>query len=107
MQIMPQPASGSATRWRQSTRGQIRQDGPIGSGAGWIDLGGPGQPTAIALAQYQGVFQAGAGMVAVCEGWRRGGEVDQMMDPAALGAKVREMAASVRKNSGMDGLELD
>ena len=53
------------------------------------------------------VIQAGAGRVAVCEGWRRGAEVDQMDDPAALGPKIREMIAECRKNSGMDGLELD
>ncbi|MED6312077.1 MAG: SDR family NAD(P)-dependent oxidoreductase [Pseudomonadota bacterium] len=53
------------------------------------------------------VIQAGAGMVAVCEGWRRGAEIDQMDDPAALGPKIREMIAQCRKNSGMDGVELD
>jgi NAD(P)-dependent dehydrogenase (short-subunit alcohol dehydrogenase family) len=53
------------------------------------------------------VIQAGAGRVAVCEGWRRGAEVEQMEDPVALGVKIREMVSSVRKNSGMDGLELD
>ena len=53
------------------------------------------------------VIQAGAGMVAVCEGWRRGAEVDQMDDPSALGPKIREMISQSRKNSGMDGLELD
>ena len=53
------------------------------------------------------VIQAGAGMVAVCEGWRRGAEMDQMEDPAELGPKIREMIGKVRKNSGMDGMELD
>ena len=53
------------------------------------------------------VIQAGAGMVAVCEGWRRGAEINQMDDPAALGLKIREMIAQCRKNSGMDGMELD
>lgn len=53
------------------------------------------------------VIQAGAGMVAVCEGWRRGAEVDAMADPVALGPKIREMCGQVRKNSGMDGMELD
>ena len=52
-------------------------------------------------------IQAGAGMVAVCEGWRRGAEIDQMDDPAALGPKIREMIEQCRKNSGMDGMELD
>ncbi len=53
------------------------------------------------------VIQAGNGMVAVCEGWRRGARVDQIEDPAALGGMLRDMIGTVRKNSGMDGLELD
>ena len=53
------------------------------------------------------IIQAGGGMVAVCEGWRRGAEMDQMADPAELGPHLREMCAKARKNSGMDGLELD
>ena len=70
-------------------------------------------PTVVYLASEEAqditgrVIQAGAGRVAVCEGWRRGAEVDQMEDPAALGPKIREMIAECRKNSGMDGLELD
>ncbi len=53
------------------------------------------------------VLQAGAGLVAVCEGWRRGAETEALEDPVALGPKIREMVAQVRKNCGMDGLELD
>jgi NAD(P)-dependent dehydrogenase (short-subunit alcohol dehydrogenase family) len=53
------------------------------------------------------VIQAGVGRIAVCEGWRRGAEVDQVEDPVAAGSLLREMIAKVRKNSGMDGLELD
>jgi len=53
------------------------------------------------------VFQAGNGMVAVCEGWRRGAEVEQMEDPEALGQFVHEMVAKAKKNVGMDGFELD
>ena len=70
-------------------------------------------PTVVYLASEEAqditgrVIQAGAGRVAVCEGWRRGAEVDQMDDPAALGPKIRKMIAECRKNSGMDGLELD
>jgi NAD(P)-dependent dehydrogenase (short-subunit alcohol dehydrogenase family) len=70
-------------------------------------------PTVVYLASEEAqditgrVIQAGAGRVAVCEGWRRGAEVDQMDDPATLGPKIREMIAECRKNSGMDGLELD
>jgi NAD(P)-dependent dehydrogenase (short-subunit alcohol dehydrogenase family) len=70
-------------------------------------------PTIVYLASEEAqdisgrVIQAGAGMVAVCEGWRRGAEIDQMDDPGALGPKIREMISQSRKNSGMDGLELD
>jgi NAD(P)-dependent dehydrogenase (short-subunit alcohol dehydrogenase family) len=53
------------------------------------------------------VLQAGNGIVAVCEGWRRGAEMPQIDDPAALGPMIREMIGKVRKNSGMDGMELD
>ena len=53
------------------------------------------------------VIEAGAGQVAVCEGWRRGAEIGQMDDPVAIGPKIREMIGKVRKNSGMDGMELD
>ncbi len=53
------------------------------------------------------VIQAGVGRLAVCEGWRRGTEVPQVDDPATAGALVRDMIGKVRKNSGMDGMELD
>jgi len=53
------------------------------------------------------VIQAGFGRLAVCEGWRRGAETAQVEDPATAGARVREMIAAARKNSGMDGMELD
>ena len=53
------------------------------------------------------VIQAGVGRIAVCEGWRRGAEENQVDDPVSAGALLRAMMAKVRKNSGMDGLELD
>jgi NAD(P)-dependent dehydrogenase (short-subunit alcohol dehydrogenase family) len=53
------------------------------------------------------VIQAGVGRIAVCEGWRRGAETAQVTDPAEAGRRIREMLPKVRKNSGMDGLELD
>jgi len=70
-------------------------------------------PTVVYLASEEAqditgrVIQAGFGRIAVCEGWRRGAEVKQVEDPATAGALVREMMAKVRKNSGMDGMELD
>ena len=53
------------------------------------------------------VIQAGVGRIAVCEGWRRGAEVPQVDDPVEAGKLLREMLPKVRRNSGMDGLELD
>ncbi len=53
------------------------------------------------------IIQAGGGMVAVCEGWRRGAEIEQLSDPAELGPKIREMCEQSRLNSGMDGMPLD
>jgi hypothetical protein len=53
------------------------------------------------------VIQAGFGRIAVCEGWRRGAEVRQVADPAPAGALLRDMIPKVRKNSAMDGTELD
>jgi NAD(P)-dependent dehydrogenase (short-subunit alcohol dehydrogenase family) len=70
-------------------------------------------PTVVYLASEEAqditgrVIQAGNGIVAVCEGWRRGAEIEQMDDPVTLGPHIREMVSKVRKNSGMDGMELD
>ena len=70
-------------------------------------------PTVVYLASEEGhdltgrVIQAGFGRIAVCEGWRRGAEVAQVEDPSAAGRMLREMLPKVRRNSGMDGMELD
>jgi NAD(P)-dependent dehydrogenase (short-subunit alcohol dehydrogenase family) len=53
------------------------------------------------------VIQAGFGRIAVCEGWRRGAELPQVDDPAEAGRRIREMLPKIRRNSGMDGLEMD
>jgi len=53
------------------------------------------------------VIQAGFGRIAVCEGWRRGAELPQVAEPAEAGRRIREMLPKARRNSGMDGLELD
>ena len=70
-------------------------------------------PTVVYLASIEAqditgrVIEAGAGQVAVLEGWRPGARVDQMEDPELLGPRIRDMIGKIRKNSGMDGLELD
>ena len=53
------------------------------------------------------VIQAGVGRIAVCEGWRRGAEEAQVDDPLEAGRLLRGMIPKVRRNSGMDGMELD
>jgi NAD(P)-dependent dehydrogenase (short-subunit alcohol dehydrogenase family) len=87
---------------REYTEEEIEQRDPR-----WVS------PTVVYLASAEAhdisgrVIQAGGGMVAVCEGWRRGAEMEQMADPVELGPHIRRMCAEVRKNSGMDGMELD
>lgn len=70
-------------------------------------------PTVVYLASEEAsditgrVFQAGFGRIAICEGWRRGAEVKPVVDPREAGRLFREMLPKVRKNSAMDGTELD
>ena len=53
------------------------------------------------------VFQAGNGILAVCEGWHRGPTVDQIEDPTQLGPVVEDIVGRARLNAGMNGLDLD
>jgi NAD(P)-dependent dehydrogenase (short-subunit alcohol dehydrogenase family) len=53
------------------------------------------------------VFQAGNGILAVCEGWHRGPTIDQIEDPTELGPVVSDLVARGRLNAGMNGLDLD
>ncbi len=70
-------------------------------------------PTVVYLASEEAsditgrVFQAGFSRIAVLEGWRRGAEVPQTEDPREAGRLFRQMMGKVKKNAGMDGLELD
>ena len=53
------------------------------------------------------VFQAGNGIFAVAEGWHKGPEIEQIMDPYQAGKALTELAKKARKNAGMNGLDLD
>ena len=70
-------------------------------------------PTVVYLASEEAkditgrVFQAGFGRIAICEGWKRGAEVGPVEDAREAGRLFRQMLPKVRKNSGMDGVELD
>jgi NAD(P)-dependent dehydrogenase (short-subunit alcohol dehydrogenase family) len=94
------------TRMTEGLR-QLRADERAARDPKWVS------PTVVYLASDEAqditgrVIQAGFGRLAVCEGWRRGAEVGQVEDPATAGLLLREMIQRVRKNAGMDGLELD
>lgn len=70
-------------------------------------------PIAVWLASEQSrdvtgrVFEAGGGLLAVLEGWRRGPTVPQLDDPTRLGPIVADMVARARRNVGMDGKDAD
>jgi NAD(P)-dependent dehydrogenase (short-subunit alcohol dehydrogenase family) len=49
------------------------------------------------------VFEASGNVLAVAEGWVRGPRHAPVEDPTQLGAVVRELLATARRNSGMDG----
>jgi len=53
------------------------------------------------------VFEASGRLLAVAEGWHRGPGAEPVDDPTQLGPIVAELVARARKNSGMDGRDLD
>jgi NAD(P)-dependent dehydrogenase (short-subunit alcohol dehydrogenase family) len=53
------------------------------------------------------VFEASGRLLAVAEGWHRGPGAEPVDDPTRLGPIVAELVARARKNSGMDGRDLD
>jgi len=70
----------------------------------------PATWAALAIQRYMhefGVTNRDFGRIAVLEGWRRGAEMPQVDDPQEAGRRLREMLPKVRRNVGMDGLELD
>ncbi len=52
------------------------------------------------------VFEAGAGVLAIAEGWHRGPEVPQVADPETLGPIVAGLLAEARANADMYGRDL-
>lgn len=70
-------------------------------------------PIAVWLASEQSsavtgrMFEANGDILAVAEGWRRGPTAEAVSDPHLIGPVVAELLSKARKNSGMDGRELD
>jgi NAD(P)-dependent dehydrogenase (short-subunit alcohol dehydrogenase family) len=52
------------------------------------------------------VFEAGGGIIAVAEAWRRGPTMDQIDDPLLLGDRIRDLVARARPNVAVNGKEL-
>jgi NAD(P)-dependent dehydrogenase (short-subunit alcohol dehydrogenase family) len=53
------------------------------------------------------IFEASGTLLAVAEGWHRGPTVEPVEDPTELGPVVEDLVRGARKNSGMDGRDLD
>ena len=53
------------------------------------------------------IFEATGRLFAVAEGWHRGPGAAPVDDPTKLGPIVTDLVARARKNSGMDGRDLD
>ena len=53
------------------------------------------------------IFEATGRLFAVAEGWHRGPGAEPVDDPTRLGPIVADLVARVRKNSGMDGRDMD
>ena len=53
------------------------------------------------------VFEASGSVLAVAEGWHRGPTVGAIDDPTKIGPVVDELVRTARKNSGMNGKDLD
>ena len=53
------------------------------------------------------IFEATGRLFAVAEGWHRGPGAEPVDDPTRLGPIVADLVARARKNSGMDGRDLD
>lgn len=53
------------------------------------------------------IVEAGAGLLALSEGWHRGPTAEPIEDPALLGPTMMDLQARARKNAGMNGQDLD
>ncbi len=53
------------------------------------------------------VFEASGHLLGIAESWHRGPVMDPVDDPTRLGPLVDDMLKRARKNSGMDGQDLD
>ena len=53
------------------------------------------------------IVEAGAGLLALSEGWHRGPTAEPIEDPSLLGPTMMDLQARARKNAGMNGMDLD
>ena len=53
------------------------------------------------------IVEAGAGLLAIAEGWHRGPTAEPIEDPSLLGPTMMDLQARARMNAGMNGMDLD
>ena len=101
-------APGAITRLTENLGGrQVTDEMRRDRGPQWI------APIAVWLASERSqdvtgrMFEASGSMLAIAEGWHRGPIAAPVADPNELDSVVADLVARARKNSGMDGRDLD
>jgi len=98
-------APGALTRMTENLGGPVTDQRRERMNPRWI------APIAVWLASEQSsegrVFEASGDILAIAEGWHRGPTVKPVADPSLLGPIVADLMSQVRKNAGMNGMDLD
>jgi len=100
-------APGALTRMTENLGGPVTDERRERMNPRWI------APIAVWLASEQSsevsgrVFEASGDILAIAEGWHRGPTVKPVADPSLLGPIVADLMSQVRKNAGMNGMDLD
>jgi NAD(P)-dependent dehydrogenase (short-subunit alcohol dehydrogenase family) len=100
--ISPRAQTRLTEGLRQLTEEQLRQRDPR-----WV------APIVVWLASAESkhingrVFEAGNGVLAVAESWRRGPSAEPVADPVSIGPVVTKLVAAARTNVDMDSRDVD
>ena len=100
-------APGALTRLTEDLGGPVTEERRESGDPMWV------APIAVWLASEQSaevsgrMFEASGNVLAIAEGWHRGPTATPTKNPLEMGARVAEMMKTVRKNAGMNGMDLD